>query len=858
MRRVLKYFTIFVFIGLSACSTQKNTPVTRAYHNLTAHYNVYFNGMVSFQEGKQKVDNYKENYSRLLPVFKYDIDEATKTASSDMDRTLTKMGKTIKVHSITVKPKMKGKLTPQQKAFMQKKEYCKWIDDAYLLIGKADFYKKDYDKALRAFHKIENDYKEENTRFDAQLWIARVYLQQQKFKDAYDILSKLENDTRFPKRLNKDLQLTYADYYIKKKDYSNAVFRLQKAIDLTKKRKEKARYYFILAQIEHLLGEDSKADLYYKKVIKITPDYDLSFNAKINRAVLATQNSNPDQLRRQLLKLLKDEKNEDYQDQIYYALAQIELNNKDTAQAVEYLKLSAQKSTSNNTQKSLSFLSIADIYFAQRNYLQAGKYYDSTMQYLDKKYPDYEQVSARAKNTGLLVQYLGEVMRQDSLQRVAMMPEDKRNALIDSIIREVRLQEERKRQEEQDNMNYFDPTDFSNQQGPTSQGGKWYMYNPVLVSRGKAEFKKKWGNRKLEDNWRRKNKSISNNSQEVADSSQTKDSTRITDNKTREFYLQDLPLNDSLMAISNKKVEVSLFKAADVYETLLKEPKSAIDLYKKLLNRFPNSEFKLEAYYRLYKIYTSIGDQANANFYKSKIINEFPSSKYAQLLLDPTFADKLKAEQNAAMNIYYKALNSYNKDDYSETFKLLNKGILNYPQSDAYPYYLFLKGKTYAHLGQKDSMVAYFNLLIKDYPKSDITPVASDILKMMKETRYNYDLYKLNPKEEYYFAIVLPDDEYTNELNFKLKHQSELFSQTEVYTIKKEEFDKNLKIVTVHKFKNLQEALKYNDFINKSGIFQGVENATIFIISKSNYQMLMKDRILEKYLEFYRKQILSQ
>ncbi|MEA3452500.1 MAG: hypothetical protein U9Q83_11460, partial [Bacteroidota bacterium] len=385
-------FLFLIISTLFSCTTQKNTPVTRTFHNVTAHYNVYFNGLMSYQSGISKIEkNFKYDYSQLLPIFSYSLDDAAKLANSDMNNTLSKMGKTISVHSITVKPKLKSNPSPRDRDLMKKKEYCEWIDDAYLLIGKGNLYNRDYQKSLRAFRRIINIYKTEDTRFEAELWIAKVYLQQEKLKDAFNYLTKVEDDVRHPKALNYEINMTFADYYIKKKDYSNAISRLLKSLKLTHKKNNKTKIYFILAQLEYLNNNDNKSADYLKIVIRKNPDYDMTFNAKIMRATVISKDKKTSDLIKQLKKMLKDEKNEDYKDKIYHALATISLKNNDTVEAIEFLKLSAQNSTTNTNQKAISYLSLADLYFKQKKFLWAGKYYDSTMQYLSPQYTDYKK-----------------------------------------------------------------------------------------------------------------------------------------------------------------------------------------------------------------------------------------------------------------------------------------------------------------------------------------------------------------------------------------------------------------------------------------------------------------------------------
>lgn len=847
----LLIFTLF------SCTTQKNTPVTRTFHNVTSHYNVYFNGAESFDAGNLKIEkDYKEDYTQLLPIFKYSIDEAVSLTSSDMDRTLAKMGKTIAVHSITVKPKLKGNLTPKDKEFLKKTEYCKWIDNAYFLIGKANFYNRDYDKALRSFRQIINQYKTEDSRFEAELWIAKVYIEQAKYQDAFNYLSELENDIRHPKKLDQQINLTFADYYIRQNRYDQGIERLIAGIDLTKNKNERARYYYILAQLENLRGNNNAASEYFKKVIKMNPNYDMVFSAKIMRATVFSVGQDSEEIKKQLRKMLKDEKNIEYQDQIYYALATIEFKENNLNEAIKNYKLSAQTSVSNDNQKAISFLALADIYFNKKDFLASGKYYDSTMQYLNSSYSDYAKISIKAENTGLLVQYLGEVQRQDSLQKVAAMPEGKRMALIDSMIADVIAKE----QQMQDmGNNYYDPNDLNNNPNQSSQGGKWYMYNPVLVSRGQNDFKKKWGNRQLEDNWRRKNKSIVNQIDGPTDQTDV-DSNRITDNKTREFYLQDLPLTDSLLEISNKTIETSLFLGAEVYQKNLKENQQAILTYEQLINRFPTTDYKLETFYRLYNLNKLTGNQNKAAYYKELITIQFPNSKYSKMLIDPNFVNRLKASETFALKLFDSIMYFYNNNDYSKTILLTNKGISKYPDSQAYPNFLFFKAKAYGNLGNIDSLTHYLTLVSTNFKGTDLANLSAEILAMQQSGVYNYDIYSQSPDEQHYIMILIEKSLNTTVFRFKLKNAAEQFTNTRTFTLDDTTFNTQYSLINVKYFNNEQEAIDFKTQLLNSDVFANIpaDKYYLYFISKTNYATFENDRILDKYQYFFNKTYTAQ
>ena len=262
---------IILFAG---CSTKKNTIVSRSYHNLTAHYNAYFNGREKMKSAVKTMNNsYKDDYTKVLPLFTYTDDNLSKASFPAMDLSIKKASKVISMHSIKVKPNRKNRAqTKRQKAFMKQNEYCKWVDDSYLLMGKAHFYKRDFYPAEEAFQFVISEYNYNPIKNNASLWLARNYNEQEKFDKSRQILELLDGDKKFPKKLKPELNSIYADYYLKQKKYADVIPYLTKATEKAK-RKDKARYKFVLAQIYQNLGQKKKANEMYKEVIALNPNY---------------------------------------------------------------------------------------------------------------------------------------------------------------------------------------------------------------------------------------------------------------------------------------------------------------------------------------------------------------------------------------------------------------------------------------------------------------------------------------------------------------------------------------------------------------------------------------------------------
>jgi len=845
-----------------SCSTKKNTAFVRFYHNTTAYFNIYFNGNEGFKTGLKTIKETSENYTQLLPIFKNEREDIQSAISGDMDIAIKKSVKMIKMHSITVKPKRKEpkkgkrgyKLTKKQKEFYSKSEYNKYVDDAYLLMGKAHYYKGDYNGALRSLNLILNKFRKEEIRFDAMYWIARTQSAQGNYKEAENYLKLITDDKKHPENLSLDIDIAYADIFLKQKKYDKTLEKLDFIIEKLKKKKEKARFKFLTAQIYQKINKGDKAIKLYEEVVKMNPPYEMVFNAKINMAKSFIDGSgNSDKIRKILAKLLKDDKNIDYQDQIYYVLAGVEKKEGNENEAISLYKKSVAKSISNENQKALSYLSLADIYFDKRAYLPAGDYYDSTMNVLNTKYPEYDLISAKANNLKALTDNLKLINYEDSLQRIAKMDSTTRLAYIQSIIQKL-IADEKAALNAGQTRNYDDFNRGDFRQNPTS--GKWYFYNPQALSMGKSEFMKIWGKRKLEDHWRRKNKQII--SDEIEDEETTEvDSGRVTDNKKPEFYLQDLPLSDSLIMISNERIAKAYYQAGVVYERRMKDYPEAQKSYKKLMKRFPKNDLIVEAYFNMYLLnFKHTKNKAEAEKYRNTILKEYPYSKYAKILSDPDYLVKLKANKKKIDDLYASAYNFYKAKNYGKVISATDSAFAISKQNHLEAKFLFLKGMSIGSLGKRNEMKTILTDLVKKFPKDEITPNAQGVLDLLKSGKYDPDYYTNEKDNKYFYCVVTSKNGKTTD---KMKYVLTTFnvSQFPKEDLKTEVNDlgKDKKLITVEFLIDDSESVKtYINKLQNDTKFKEVSTSEYqdFIISNKNLQKLLKLPIFEKYIKFYR------
>ncbi|KPK87266.1 MAG: hypothetical protein AMS27_02905 [Bacteroides sp. SM23_62_1] len=350
---------IFLFGIITGCSTEKNTLVTRSFHNLTSHYNIFFNGTESYKKGLRRArEAYVDDYTQILPLFTYDDEGIAQSIAPEMDRAIQKSSKVITLHSITAKPEYKnGPQTEKQKTFYARNEFNKWVDENYLIMGKAYLFRHEYHLAIETFKFIITEYYYEDIIYETQMWLARAYNEIGEYKESEKILNQLTTSEKFPAKLHADLYATIADLYMKQEDYESAINPLANALDLVRKKETRIRYAFILGQLNQQVGNMEDASKYYGQVIKMNPPYEMSFNARINRASVFVEGAAKSrEIKSELNKMLKDEKNKEYKDQIYYALGNIFYREGNIEEAIEYYKLSSASSVSNIQQKTKSCL----------------------------------------------------------------------------------------------------------------------------------------------------------------------------------------------------------------------------------------------------------------------------------------------------------------------------------------------------------------------------------------------------------------------------------------------------------------------------------------------------------------------
>jgi tetratricopeptide (TPR) repeat protein len=871
-------YKYLVITGLSLllanCSVEKNTDTTRFYQSMTARYNIYFNGYESFKAGLVKISNgYTDDYAEILKVFEYSDPSTVSLCSSDMERAIQKASKLISLKSITAKPELKAnsQISEKERELLERKEYNEWVDDSYLLIGKARFYKHEFNEAEALFNYSINEANDPMIKSEASIWLARLYNETKNYNEAFRIITELANVNDFPKVLKSMYYTTMADLFVKQKRYSEAIDPLSKSIDLLSGKRTRYRLKYLLAQLYEQTGDGAMAANYYHEVIKMNPPYDIEFNARINIAGVFDINSgNPEEIKKDLYKMLKNPKNTDFLDQIYFALGNMSMKEGNEAEAIDFYRKSATASSQNQNQKGRSYLALADHYFNKPDYLKAGMYYDSVIYFLDQKHPDYLNLKTKSQNLNALVSQLVIIQREDSLQRVAMMPETERNNLISSIIDKI-VQDESEGKTSAYNDQYNMGQYYENErrfQGNINQEGRWYFYNQAALSFGRTEFRRKWGDRKPEDNWRRSNKTrmttIQNavNPKEISQSG-TDSTAAIPDYRKAEFYLRDLPLTDSLLLISNEKIATALLNAAKAYSERMFDQAKATETYESLITRFPTGDLVPEALYNLYNI-NKKENSTRAEAYRQRLLANYPESEFARILSDPAYYEKKMADLKMNEKLYEEAYNKYISENFNDAILLCNDALSKDSQNPLAAKFMLLRAYCVARISDERGFKDELSTIIKTYPGTDESRKAEELivylnqkipeLKVEEDKEIAAELFIADTTVAHVFVLIISDPTFNvNQATFDvISYNIDNFTNKNYKTEGMLVENKYL-MITVSGFPDYSQAFSYYSTFKPENQVRNPKGAKMmtFIISNENLKVLNNDKNPGRYQLFF-------
>ena len=911
----------FVFLTtaliLTGCSTQKNTAQSRWWHAFNAKYNTYYNGTLAYIDGSlEKETGNKDNYTEQIPLYTVSNKNSREIGKANFDRAIEKCEKAIHQHSIKRRPEWtkNRRKTAKDIEWLSRREYNPFLWKAWMLMGRSQFYQGDFESAAATFSYMSRLYATQPAIYGkARAWLAKCYIEQNWNYDAEDVIRNILRDS-IHWRAQKEWNYTFADYYIHTGNAEQAIPYLRKVISHEMRRKQKAREWYLMGQLQASIGNKKEAYKAFRHVIRQNPPYELAFNARIAMTeVMAKDNAG--KMISRLKRMAASDNNKEYQDQIYYAIGNIHLSRKDTLQAITAYEKGNQKSTRNGIEKGVLLLHLGDLYWTKEKFSDARRCYGEAIGLLDKDRKDYQQLANRSKVLDELVPYTDAVQLQDSLQQLARMSEKERNAAIDRVIDALKKKEKeernRKAEEEaestlrQDGGNLANNNNFASSNSPqknnensanTPANGQWYFYSPLTVSQGKAQFQKLWGKRDNVDNWQRINKTVVANAagaEEITDEQrdslaqaaeqeellkQTSDSA-VNDPHRREYYLAQIPFTPEQLAESNKLLEDGLYHAGVIFKDKLDNLPLSRKSLLRLVNNHPDYAHLDDAYYHLYLLYSRERKPEMAQTYLQKLKAEYPESQWTTLLSDPYYAENAKRGVQIEDSLYTLTYQAFRDGEYDKVERNAQISRNRFPDGANRDKFLFIGGLSKLNDGDIKSCLADLKEVVSKYPDSRLSEMAGMIINGVDAGRRLYggkfdlnDVWtrrsiELNdrdstrqkgysPERNASFVFLLaydPDKTNENQLLFEMAKYNFTSYMARYFDINIEDLE-GLHRMQISGFNSYDEARQYaNAVYQQPAIKRLLGNVRAYVISEPNLKLLGTSHTYEEYEKFYSK-----
>jgi tetratricopeptide (TPR) repeat protein len=718
---VSKLFLLAIVMVIAGCSLEKKSGLNRSLQNLTAKYNILFNANELLRAKQAAYEEaYVDDYTELLSVYRDTITKSD-VPDKELDEVKAKANTIISV-----------------------KEQSHYLGDAYLLLSKANYLDGNYFDAVEyANYVIRSFGSNADLKQEALVYKARSLLYINQPADAKATLDSALQNINPNKKTTADVYATKLQYDINVQEYTDAEAMAKLAVQYAHSGDQKLRWTFILAQLQELNHNPADAIASYTRVSKSNVEFDMAFNANLNRIRIEDGQSGVKVSRlTRLRSLLKNSNNKDFTDQVYYQIAQLQYNDGEIDNALKSYRMSVNSSTKNQSQKGLSYLRMADVLFKNKaDYTGAGKYYDSALVSLSPNYPNYAIIKKKSDNLQILADRLQTISREDTLQMLAKLDEPTRLARIDKMVNAEALKSQPSPVSVAQNrgmININQPPQES-----TPNGDNFYFANSNAISQGFSSFKRVWGNRRLEDNWRRANRASSditqNNSaaiQQIVDPDNVANDVvnnagpgKIAGSNYRQSLIQNLPLTPVLMAQSNKRIFDAYLDIANFYRDVLDDKKEAIAAYELLLSRFPDNDNTPAIYYNLYRLYAETNVPASSDKYKNLLVKNYPQTPFAKTILDPDYSKHLNDENSGFSTLYNKVYDLYAAKQYPQVIAAADALMAQYPNNRlaAQVYYL----RAFA-AGHQEPLAPFNNDLqqiVTKYPSDKlITPLVNQHL----------------------------------------------------------------------------------------------------------------------------------
>lgn len=857
----LKYISILgLILFLIACSTKKNTWLSRNSNALSTEYNILYNGELALDKGINDLKlQYKDNFWEILPIERMQVaaetalpGEREKKANANFETAELKANKAIQKHSMNIEGSEKN---PQ-------------MDEAHLLLGKARYYDQRFVPALEAFNYVLYKYPESDKIYEVKIWREKTNVRMDNDALAVNNLRKLLSEIKFKDQIFADANAILSQAFLNLQEKDSAIARLKLAKEFTKQNEEKARYEFILGQLYQDMGQKDNAEVAFRSVIamnrKAPRQYIVHSYVRLAR-MFDYQSGDADAFVKKYNELVADRENRPFLDAIYHVMAVFYYNINDEPLALEFYQASLSARTDDQYLVASNYRNIAELYFNKAKYVVAGKYYDSTLVQLSPRSREYFSIKKKRENLDDVIKYEGIAATNDSIIKVYSLSDADRIAYFENYIDtlktrdQARIELEAKQaiiqnnktlaggneQSEKTEKEQENPSD-NNQTAKPGGGSNFYFYNPTTVAYGKVEFAKRWGKRELKDNWRLS--AIPVTQVQEAENAEPKliyssEKSKIEEAYSTDYYINQLPKTQTEIDSIVKERNFAYYQLGIIYKEKFKEYELAAYDFEQLLSFRPEERLVLPSLYNLYKIYLII-DQNKAEAIKAEIIGQYPDSRYAQILSNSNTNNEVLID--VPDKNYQQLYQLYQQGDYKTVLINVDAAIEQYTGEELVPKFELLKANAIGKLKGLEEYKKALNYVALNYPNSEEgkmaeTTLTNDIPKLEKLKFYDVKplswkiLYRADLLEDKNTKILL------DKLNkfIKDRNSSKLTLSVDIYTM-------NENFIVIHGMKSEDNAKEIVTVLKEYKDYM-VPN-TAYIISNDNYKIVQIKKNFAEYL----------
>jgi tetratricopeptide (TPR) repeat protein len=837
----------WLILLLPGCSSQSNTWTSTAFHNTTAHFNGYFYAKEEIAKIEKTIwDGHTDDFNYILKL--YPTLDSAKAKGYDKE-----IQETVKMASLAI----------------QRHPNSKWVDDCYILVGKARLYSLDWGNAVQTFKYVNTKGKNPDAKHAAIIQLARTFVEHHEYNNAEAAFDYLEKEPLSKNNLKKFL-LERAYYYQVRENYDNMVRNLTMAVPMLSKKDRPGRIYFILGQVYQELGFEAEAFNYYKECLSTNPEYEVDFYARLYMAQVAEISKSRDiaSARKSFKKLLKDTKNKDFRDKIYYEMGVFEIKQKNLNEAIANYNLAIREGT-NRQIDGQAYLKLGEIYYdTLKNYQLSQAYYDSAVSALPPTFENYAAIQARQKVLNEFVLNLNTITWQDSLLVMAKMDTATLHKHVASVLEAKKKPETKSKKKKRDRIE-IGAVNTGVATETNLEISNWYFGNPSAVALGQTEFSRIWGDVALEDNWRRSTRTSSASKQQAARAtgpteiaSDNQETVPVKNPVTEQYerILKELPLTAKQIEEANQKIEDAYFRVSDIYNFDLQERDNAITSYNTLLQRYPETKYRPEVLYKLYLIYKD-SDAAKAERYAAELKEKFPESHFAKTLVNPNYLKESGLVLGKQKKLYEQAYVNYQAGKYDSASLIINEAMAM-EKTSFLPNLELLK---ILITGKKENITQYqFSLdkFVKDYPESEVTPYAQTLLQTSRDYQLRQEKekgiqYIKSFEEPHYFVFVSSSvDKLEGTVSTLLESFNKTYFEDLGLSVSTLILNESYTLNLVSDLPRVSSALEYyKTFSEKRPTFTGLKDFKFssFVITKDNFDIFYRTKGLDEYLQFFEK-----